>query len=453
MALFMIKPPTLNLRDDLTVKSITSRREMTYKDLNDFDGMDQSLAPVAVTNNGDMIGSFNVYRGFNNEQFSQEIQVIGTDDIVDYVVGLYYLNEISHAENNFDITNTAPVPVVHNRYGVEGDSIALFGQADWKMTDALTLTTGLRFTRESKEVYMQHSDGVFSLSVPMVKEKDHWSSVTPMIALSYLWENGVNTYVKIAQGWKSGGFNGEAGPSFSGLTAEQVFRQSYDPEKVTSYELGMKARWWDNRIQTNLALFHNDIKDMQVSNLGNPAVYSSITNAGKAVMQGVELDGAVQIVRGLSLTGSYSYLKTKYKKYDAGFYGHNLAGLPEAVFPYAPKQSASVGIDYKVNVGVGDLTARMDYSVVGAHSIFDNPINAAVTRVKRFGLLNGRVALAEMNVGDKQTLEVGFWGKNLTNEEYRINGLPVVDGTNSVVGGANYYGDPRTFGADVTYKW
>lgn len=439
---------TWNIADDLTFKSISAYRDMQYKDLNDFDGLDQSTVPVV---NG--ISSFNVYRGFSNEQLSQEFQLIGTSDIADYVVGLYYLNENSDAKNNFDISNTAPVPVVKNKYGVDGESVALFGQADWKLTEALTLTTGLRFTRESKEVYMEHNDGVFSPSVPRIKAKDHWSSVTPMVALSYLWENGINTYVKVAQGWKSGGFNGEAGPSFSGLTAEQVFRQSYDPEKVTSYEVGMKARWWDNRIQTNIAYFYNDIKDMQVSNLGNPAVYSSINNAGKAVMQGVEIDGAIQVIQGLSLTGSYSYLKTKYKKYDAGFYGHNLAGLPEAVFPYAPKQSASVGIDYKVNVGVGDLTARMDYSVVGAHSIFDNPINAAVTRVKRFGLLNGRVALAEMNVGDKQTLEVGFWGKNLTNEEYRINGLPVVDGTNSVVGGANYYGDPRTFGADVTYKW
>jgi len=432
---------TWDIDDMLTFKSITAYRGMKFKDLNDYDG---TANPAE---------QFEVYRNFTTDQYSQEFQLLGSTDIADFVVGLYYLNEDTDAKNNFYL----PIGDVLNNYGVDGESVALFGQADWKLTHALTLTTGLRWTRESKEAYMAHNDQTlvpydppantifgpaFGGVVPKSKAKDSWSSVTPMVALSYLWDGGINTYVKVSQGWKAGGFNGEAGPQGT-LTAEQVFQQSYDPEKVTSYEIGMKSRWYDNRLQANIAYFYNDIKDMQISDLSTVPVYSDIKNAGKAVMQGVEMDFAMQIVDGLTATASYSYLDAKYKKYDAGGYGKK-----DAFFPYAPRHNGTIGFEYKANVGVGDLLTTLDYSVTSGYSVFDNPDNAKLTNVKKYGLLNGRIALANMKVGDKQSLEVGVWGKNLTDEEYRLNGIPAGPGV-----GLNYYGDPRTFGADVTYKF
>lgn len=455
---------TWSANDELTFKSISAYRHVKFDDLNDYDGQ----AAIATQVNGGAtpwVTQFHTHRQSETKQASQEFQLLGNYSFVNFVTGLYYFNEDTSSDNPFDLG-----VIVENKYGVKSKSYALFAQADWLLTEALTLTTGVRYTHEKKDAYLEHSDPSFAFdfgtgmnTFPRVKADDTWSNVSPMMALSYLWENGMNTYFKVSQGWKAGGFNGEAGPDiFSPVprTAEQVFKQSYDPEKITSYELGLKARWWDNRLQTNLAIFHNQIKDMQVSNYIN--AYSEIQNAGKAEIQGVEIDVLVQLVQGLTANASYGYTDAKYKKYSAIAGDGTPYGKKNAKFPYTPKQSASVGLDYVTRLSAGELRARIDYSVVGAHFLFDAPANAAATKVKRYGLLNGRIALANMPVSKSgsQTLEVGFWGKNLTNEEYRINGIPVIGvddpaspTASAVVGAVNYYGDPRTFGVDVTYKW
>lgn len=463
---------TWDANDELTFKSLTAYRHVKFDDKNDYDGFVNDLADLSPPYG---VYQFHTNRQAETKQASQEFQLSGDYDFVSFVTGLYYFNEDSKSSNPFAMHAYVPaagqnVPMdVDNQYGVKSESYALYGQADWLLTDALTLTTGLRYTYEEKKAFLDHSDpGVFDYgsganTFNKITAKDSWSNVSPMAALSYAWDDNINTYVKVSQGWKAGGFNGEAGPDVDPIfdqnfniiggtvnrTAEQVFKQSYDPEKIIAYELGLKTRYWDNRVQTNIALFYNDVKDMQVSNY--LLAYSEIHNAGRAVIQGVELDVIVQVSEGLTANASYGYTDAKYKKYDAGSYGKK-----EAMFPYNPRHSASIGLDYVAIISAGELHARLDYNAKGSHYIFDAPDNARATKVNSYGILNGRIALAEIAVGgsDKQTLEVGFWGKNLTNEQYRINGIPVQNGkTGAVIGAVNYYGDPRTFGADITYKW
>lgn len=448
---------TWDIIEELTFKSITAYRKMEFHDQSDYDAFG-SIADYTANN----VMRFQTDRSAQAKQYSQEFQFVGNAGPVSYVAGLYYFKEETSSDNPFTTQNPpSPLNEVKNYYGVDSESAALFGQADWAVTDALTLTAGLRYTYEEKESYLEHRDpgGVFDFGTgantfPRVKAKDSWNNLSPMAAISYLWDNGINTYFKVAQGWKAGGFNGEAGPEIvftpfptSIRTAEEVFVQSYDPEKVTSYELGMKSRWWDNRIQANVALFHDKVTDMQISNY--LLAYSEIKNAGKATRQGIELDLAMRVTQGLSVNASYGYLHSKYNKYDVG--GVDMKKTSK--FPYAPKHKASVGLDYVMDISVGELRARMDYSMVSGHFIFDDPDNARATEVKRHGILNGRVSIAEMRIGNKQTLEMGLWGKNLTDENYRINGIPVQDNLGNVIGAANYYGDPRTFGADISYRF
>src|SRR5690554_4475496 len=182
---------TWDIDDVLTFKSITAYRGMKFKDLNDYDGTD-SVIPFQ---------QFEVYRNFETDQYSQEFQLLGSTDIADFVVGLYYLNEDTDAVNTFDVAMGGS-PDVYNQYGVNGESVALFGQADWKLTEGLTLTTGLRWTREEKKSYIEHNDPFFGSGITglgRIQAKDHWQSVTPMVALSYLWDDSINTYVKVSQ--------------------------------------------------------------------------------------------------------------------------------------------------------------------------------------------------------------------------------------------------------------
>lgn len=427
---------TWGMTDELTFKSITAYRDMTFEDANDYDGQ---AAPYVAPQN-----QFHTNRTFETDQFSQEFQLLGSFGMVNFVVGAYYFNENTDAQNPFIME----LFTVDNKYGVDSESVALFGQADWAVTDALTLTAGLRWTQEEKDAYLERQDptGVFpggpffGGNIARVEENDKWSNVSPMMVVSYLWNNGINTYFKVSQGWKSGGFNGEAADA-------TIFANSYDPEKVTSYELGMKSRWFDNRLQANVALFHDNTKDMQISDyLG---AYSEVRNAGEATVQGVELDFLMQITEGLAANVSYGYLDAEYDSFVVG----GVETKDTAKFRYAPKHSATVGFDYVTDVSVGELRGRIDYSFVDSHYLYDNPVNAELTRIKSYGLLNGRISIAEMDAGNGSTVEVGFWGKNLTNEVYRINGIPVADAVGNFVGAVNYYGDPRTFGADITFRF
>src|SRR5690554_2109227 len=457
---------TWDMTDILTFKSITAYREMKFKDSTDFDGQSGGYAPLPTPPLYQTTGimQFHAARKASAEQYSQEFQIIGSTDSVDFVAGLYYFNENTDAENPFDIGFSGFPQQIDNAYGINSESVALFGQADWAVTDGLILTAGIRFNYEEKEAYMQRTDNTsffggasMNSTAGKLHAKDDWTNVSPMAAISYMWDNGINTYFKVSQGWKAGGFNGESGADVAnGLTAEDVFKQSYKPEKVTSYELGMKARWWDNRIQTNVALFHDRLDDLQVPKfLG---AYTAMYNAGKAVRQGVEVDLIMQITHGLSANINYGYLHSSYKTYKQG----GIERKDAVRFPFSPKHTGSVGLQYIADLSAGELQMRIDYS--GTSNFFVNEDRATGTaeasRVRGHGIVNARVALAEMPVGKNQTLEVGLWGKNLGNTEYRLNGIPVSDVGNpglgvqpKVVGAVNYYGDPRTFGADVSYKW
>lgn len=462
---------TWDATDELSFKSISAYRHVEFDDRGDYDG--SHISPVTPN----AVLSFNGQRQTDTKQYSQEFQLIGNYDIVSFVTGLYYFNEDSDAYNPFYLPALGQIPGstgrVENKYGVNSESYAIFGQADWMLTDALVLTTGLRWTQEEKEAYLDRDDQTLAMhplygpvpafggDVAKVKAKKKWSNVSPMAALSYFWNDDINTYVKVSQGWKAGGFNGEAGPNpDTGETAEQVFTTAYKPEKVTAYELGLKARWLDNRLQTNIAYFYHDAKEIQLSKLLVGA-QTEVLNAGKAHIQGVEIDIIGQVTRNLALNASFGFTDAKYKKHEpseSGAKGYDVAapdGNKKPHFPYTPKHTASFGLDHNVPLSFAELRTRLDYNWTGSYYTFDAPMSAYVTRIKRHGILNGRIALADMVVSKsgKQTLEIGLWGKNLTNEQYRVNGIPVSDTNQVTIGAVNFYGDPRTVGIDLAYKW
>ncbi len=455
---------------ELTFKSITAYRSVKFDDAGDYDGHTQypnimlgDPPSYVIGGVGYYVSEFNGQRHTETKQISQEFQLIGSFASVDFVIGAFYFNEDSDAYNPFDLGVNG---FVDNKYGVNSESYALFGQADWSVTDELILTAGLRWTHEKKAAYLERIDGTFTNAFggdvqPRVKADDSWQNVSPMVAISYFWMDNLNTYFKVSQGWKAGSFNGEAGPDSDPInprTTAEVFRQSYDPEKVTSYEIGMKARWFDNRVQTNMAYFYNDSKDIQLSQFLVGA-QTEVINAGKAHVQGLELDVIAQISRGLTVNASYGYTDAKYKKHDPSkTYTPSPTGKTSPLFPYTPRSTASLGLDYTAQLSAGEFRARLDYNWVSDYDIYDVPDTSYVTHIKSHGILNGRIALAEITIAGKQSLEVGLWGKNLTDANYRINGIPV-KGLNSsnfqqdTIGAINFYGDPRTFGADVTYRW
>lgn len=414
---------TWDFNESMTVKSITAIRSMEFHDKNDYDGS-------ALT-------GFHAERDVEHDQYSQEFQLIGSTDLVDYVAGAFFFNEEAKARNPFIFG----FGTIRNFYSVDASSYALYGQADWHLTDQLTVTTGLRYTSESKDFTVEHPDSFMNQTpgtpdIPKTSKSADWSNTSPVVVANYMINDELNVYAKVVEGWKAGGFNGEP------ATAANI--KPYEEEKVRSYEVGMKSRLFDDRVEANVAVFQNDIEGMQLSQF--LVAYSDIQNAGEATVKGFEIQLTAAVTDDLITTLNYGNLDAQYDKFDVvGF------NKDTAKFPYTPEEKISLGFDYGRNLGFAQLSAILDWSYVSEHFVYHEPIDASVTKVDQYDIVNARISLSEIEVGNQgNTMTLALWGKNLTDTEYRINGIPVKNQTLQTIGSVNYYGDPRTFGFDIS---
>ena len=406
---------------DVTLKSITSYRELSWEDYLDLDG-----SPIDL---------FHSARFIDYDQTSQEFQIVGNTDRVNYVVGVYWFEESADVFNPINFFAEFGAPGSNNAYGLDSEARAVFGQLDWKpqiADDRLTVTLGARWTEEEKDQYVDHPE-----SYGYGEGDENWSNFAPTVTLSWSFTDSLNAYLRYAEGWKAGGFNGES-DTLAG------FLEPYDPEEVASWELGMKSRWMDDRLQLNVAAFQNKIEDLQLSIfLAGNAAASVVDNAGKATVKGFELELLAQPVENLQLSLNYGYLDPEYDEYIDG--GVDVADNRD--FPYSPENTANAGIQYTVpDVAGGNVVARLDWVYVDERVAYPDPVQNLRSQLDSYELVNARLSLADVPMGDG-TLTVSAWGKNLLDEEYRINTIPFIIWT------VSYFGQPQTYGLDVTYQF
>lgn len=404
---------------DVTLKSLTSLRTLDFEDLIDIDG-----TPMDYFHSG---------RDIDYEQTSQEFQLLGKTDNVDYVIGAYYFSEEADVFNPISFLPAAGFPTANNEYGFDNDSVALYGQAEWRPVERLALTAGIRWTKEEKDQYIFHP-GV----IPLSSADDSWKNTSGTLVAAWDLTDDINIYAKVAQGWKSGGFNAEA-------STLATFNDSYDPEEMLSMELGLKSRLLDNRLQVNVAAFQNKMEDMQFSVfLSGGAAASNIDNAGEATVQGLELETIAQLTDSLRMTVNYGYLDTEYDEFREA--GVDVADSKD--FQFSPQNTASVSFDYAIgSFSWGDLDAHIDWSYTDDQVPYTNASQNLHTALDSREVVNARITLSNVMIGQSNTLKVSAWGKNITDEEYRTHGIPFG------LWDASYYGDPATYGLDVTYQF
>jgi len=444
------------------VKSITAYRTLSWDDALDLDG---SALPVAHTS-----------RLSDYDSRSQELQLVGEAGPVNYVGGLYYFRDDGFTNNpqsfffgslNFD-----------SRYGFSTHAWSGYGQLDFKATENLTLTGGLRYTHEKKG--MQRQLGVnFVPGSPFIglipagtSAEQTFSATTPLLSAAYRLSRSVNAYVKYAEGFKSGGFNGEYGdtglpPDPRGLAAPSVIanniaetRTPFEPEKVKSYELGLKTSFAQGRLLLNTAVFQNKTDDMQLSIFrATGAASSIIRNAGKATTRGFELDGAWIASDALRLQFSYGYLDAQYDEFiDRGV---NVAN--NRAFVHAPKNSFNVMLDGRLmQTPWGALRMLADYAWTDKFYTYPYQLassgpqfdpGAAVagdTQIESNGALNLRLGVSEIRAGSA-TAEVALWGRNITNEEHIANNIDFGPGFGNLT--SAYFLEPRTYGVEIGIRW
>lgn len=435
-----------------TLKSITAHRDLKWADGLDLDG---SPLDIAFTQ-----------RITDYDAFSQELQLTGSgfDEKLDYVLGAFYFKEKAETlgpQQFFGLFGNFG-SYFQSDYGSNTKAFAVYAQLDYRIIESLKLTLGGRYTHERKDIRRFFAAGsplVTVINLPYGGVPDaKYNDFSPAVTLSYEASDDINLYARFARGFKSGGFNGETNVFFDpaapagcpfGLTE---LCQPYRPEKVDSYELGIKTRLLDDRLIFNVAAFHDRHKDIQLSIFtAAGAAASVVRNAAAARIQGLEFEAVARPTDGLTINASLALLDAKYRRYIDG----GIDVSRNRAFPHTPKRTASLGLDWRIIEGDwGKLKLSGDVNHVSRYFTFPYALttptpsdqNAFNTRSKGRTLVNLRAAVSDFEIGGAK-VEIAGFVRNLTKENDPSNFIDFGPGFGGLTLG--YFPDPRTWGLSI----
>ncbi|MDG2305306.1 MAG: TonB-dependent receptor [Candidatus Binatia bacterium] len=472
--------------EDTQTKVLGSWRKQSWGERADVD-----LGPERLFVFGE-VGGEGTFNGepASAQQFSAELQenFNAWDGRVAGVVGGYFFKEEVHTNADIDVFPLSGIVGALNGGGtnnlIDTDNMswAFFGQATVDATDWLSITGGLRYTRENRELSRlvtnlrlceDGSDPPCSADNPnairaafkdVKKDYDAW---TPMgsIALTmpeeWLGDAPIEHllgYFTYAQGFKAGGINGGA------RSDNPAEASTFDPEAVDSYELGFKTITFDRRLRASIALFYADYSDMQLPTVfaepcppDNPDCIPQVavitTNAGESTIKGIELEINALPIDGLAIDGSVGLLDAKFDRYLA----ENLVtGEPidraGDRLPFVPETQIHLGVQYSLQVEPpgpewlrGWLTPRVDWSYQGSVVNYGTEIPGATS--SSYSLVNARLSY---DFGS-DAFQVALWATNLTDSVYFNNVFPIPV---QILGTLNrFYGQPRTWGGELSYHF
>ena len=474
----------------LTLEFVPSPH-MTFKSISAYRSLSQSQydngsAATTMSNAAGVFTGFSFSRyslaQFHQNQLSQEVQAIGDLPRLTFVAGaLYYREKVNDNAQAFvtnQFTNAAgsafallSIPdfnaiSIDRASKVRTTSIGAFGQATYTpdlLDDAVHLTGGLRWTRDSKHgdllivnnALPVDRNGV-SRAIPLDAA---WSRVDPMVNLAIDVTRDVHVYGKWSTGYKSGGANSRS--------------QEYDrfnPETVSMFEIGAKTEFLDRHVRFNIAGYVGTYKNIQVD-FSRPyetggvrttrTTTSTINAPGTGRLRGVEAELTVAPVRGLTLTASYAH---QYVRIPATVNPYpNAAGIISTIAvpiyqTYTPADSASGSIDFDLPFGPATLRTHLDgnydsgfygNAVDPLYLGPNNPANVYQPKGEKAFIVNGNIALADIAMAQTgATLTLSVWTRNLFDEQHVFyKALTPTSGLNG------FFNEPRTFGVQGQVKF
>lgn len=426
------------ISQNIKFKSLTSYRELDEDTHNNYAG--------TLYFNGAIFDEH-----YEQEQFSQEFQLMGKYDRLDWIVGLYYYQEdvIQSVQNLFSldifglITGVPLTPIIPpTKFNVfagadspllsakaKVKSQAVYGQVTWTpdmLDDRLKFTVGLRYTDDDKK-----GSRTLILTTPFDLNSGQFD---PSIRVQYDWNDQIFTYAKWSRAHSSGGVSIRA-TSF----------KSYTPERVETFEVGFKAEVLDHRIRFNVALFSSNYTDAQIDIIDpdNPTTVETINAANLVEVDGAEIELTIIPIPGLVIGFNYTYLDG-----HMPLQPNPLAGGALQVFNLVqtPEHAGSLTADYTFGTSAfGTLSAHVDIMATDEYHY----VGLGDQELGSYALINARLMLTDFPlVNHGGALRLSLWGKNLTDEEYVTYGVPLTG-----VGAVRVFGTPRTYGFDLTYEF
>jgi iron complex outermembrane receptor protein len=457
---------------EFTLKNVLGYRKIDSRIGLEFDG--SSLKTLTG------LPFFNAYNFAHEHQFSEELQLQGKlfEDRLSFVLGGYYFREKG---NDFQQTIIGGYGISQTGGGYATNrSASLFGQADLKITSALTATAGIRYSWDRRTLIGQtYLSGISGIVAPVIDltglppavvcnngaalpdckatlpaYKDH--RPTWNLGLSYRPSQQILVYANVSRGYRSGGYNLRG--SLAGVGTFGSYGP-FKPELVTNYEGGLKLDFelGSVPVRANLAAYHQDYKNIQRTIYaqfpGEITAQAYILNAAAAKIDGGELELSARPARGFDLTGFLSYIRPKYSAFSyviaANPDGSGTRTIDGKDFPFAGTPTWQFGgsARYEVPLDQDGETAAILVQYYHQDRIFwsDNGEQRATS--DPYGLIDLRL---EWNGILGHPADLALYVKNLGQKKYKGLGASGYD----TLGFISYIpGTPRTFGGTVTVRF
>jgi iron complex outermembrane receptor protein len=451
------------------------------------------------------------HRQEEHKQFTQEFLLTSPEsDSFEYLAGLYYQDEELAHERQTDVSLsnflTAGVPLPsagliatgatdgtgNNSFNQDSQTISAFFQGTFHLSDTLRIIAGVRYSEDEKEfdksatvaelfatgpvdpfrtfVYADvlrltrahdFRDGtavVFDNASPTKtstsalnteRKEDH---VTGDLTVQWDFSDETMLYAKYGNGYKAGGFDEDNAQA-------NLLAQEYEDETSESIELGAKMDLWEGRGRLNVAVFHSEFEDVQVSTFDGTAGFV-VGNAAESEVDGIELDGMFAVSDEITIYGALAFLDAKYKSFEDAACTANQAiasadrngcvqDLGGERLQFAADMSANFGITYNT-----EITDSLELGL-GADVMYTDDFDTAadadiVLEQEAYTKVNARISLGDID----GTWSVALLGKNLTDKTTSAWGNDIPLGS---FGFDNSYFQvidaPRSYEVQATYNF
>lgn len=482
--------------EKVTIKNILAYREDDSFQAIDFDSLPEADVDVPVR--------------YRNDQFSEEFQILYTDDAVSGVIGFYYLD--ATAFNEFDVVLASTGDLIGlpglnaNTLGdVETETWSIFGDFTIDLDDAfgldsnLELNVGGRYTEDTRNstilrrTFIGGNSATFGGNATLIATtsdfngEETYTDFSPRVSLSWQPNDDQTLYLSYSEGFKGGSFDpraqSTAAPDLNNdgtTSAQEIFDFiNFDPEEITTYEAGAKSSWADGKVTTNIAVFYSDYTDVQVpGSIGvdtngdgiNDSFSGITTNAGSADFFGIELEGRAILAENAGVNGdsvvadfSVGWIDAEYDEFitavtDPVSGETSLQDVSDQrVIQNTPEWSTNLRLSYNRPADLfgtsGTLTLLGSWSYKSLTHQFEIP--SQFLDQPGYSLFDASIVW----ISDDGRYEVGLHGKNLTDKEYQVAGynFATPDGSASTLGlegiASAFFGPPLTVTATVGLRF
>lgn len=396
---------------DLKLLSITGYRHTYTRGDQDMDFTTADLTRYYITTDNDL--------------FTQEfrLQSMKKNTPFKWITGMFLFHEEEDTTYKYAVGQddaTLAGEYFKHAGDTKTNGVAVFGQGTYAL-GPVDITMGLRYEYESKN-FDYDNFATAAIKAAWLLENENGSSDTsygawlPKAAVNWHVTDNVMPYVSVSRGFRSGGFNLNAVPG-----------QAYDPEYTLNYEAGAKTQWLGNTLTVNLAAFYIQWQDVQVIIPNYPDF--EITNAGKAVSKGLELEAAWRPLAGLELFGNGAYTDARFTENSDGTNDYSGNRVPNV-----PLYTFSTGLTYRF---WDNYMVSAENTCIG-NVQFDQE---NTTEQSSYNLVNAKLGYESENA------DVYLWAKNLFGEKYATRAFTM---------NGEWYGrsgDPRAVGLTATVKF